>query len=243
MMLWLFGASLAHAVEQSLVYDLTLLGEPVGHRTVKITYIPPSGSDSGSRDVESLTEIDMTVAGKKISYQQHATARFSDTKTRFVSIVSINDKRFELQGKNLSNQSWIIHEIVPSGVLKKEYSAYDVEAISLALFDPGQSHKWTEGHQSIYHVEMGDVWSGEWHSAKESSISNNGVSVFGREIRYHSEQGDVEAAWSSEGILIDWNVKLMGVTLDATLRNIPEMPDFGEVNLQNSFKGVQEESL
>ena len=121
-MLWLFGVSLASAVEQSLVYDLTLSGEPVGHRTVTISYIPPSGPDSGSRDIESLTEIDMTIAGKNISYQQHATAQFSDTKTRFVSIVSINDKRFELQGKNRSNQSWVIHEILPSGVLKKEYS-------------------------------------------------------------------------------------------------------------------------
>ena len=48
----------------------------------------------------------------------------------------MNGENFELQGKNRSNQSWVIHEVLPSGVLKQEYSAYDVQAISLALFDP-----------------------------------------------------------------------------------------------------------
>lgn len=242
-MMWLLGMSVVHAAEQSLVYDLMLSGEPVGHRTVTISYIPPTESSPSARNIESLTEIDMVVAGQEISYQQHATARFSQGKTRFVSIVSVNDERFELQGKSRSNQSWVVHEVLPSGVLKEEYSAYEVQAISLALFDPGQANQWKEGHQSFYHIEMGDIWSGEWHSEKETSISNNGQSVFGREVRYHSDKGDVVAAWSSEGILIDWTLKMLGVSLDATLRNLPATPDFGEVKLQKSFQGVQEESL
>jgi hypothetical protein len=243
MLMWLVGSSLAQAAEQSLVYDLTLAGEPVGHRTVTIKYATAKDRDSGSREVESFTEINMTIAGKEIAYQQHATGVFTDSKTRFVSIVSLNGTNFELQGKSRSNQSWIVHEILPSGVLKHEYSAYEVQGISLALFDPGQSNQWTEGHQSFYQIETGDVWSGEWHSEKESSISNNGESILGRQSRYHSDKGDLVAAWSSEGLLLDWELKIMGVTLDATLRNLPAKPDFGEVNIQQSFQGVEEESL
>ena len=243
MWMCLLGMAFAENPKQFLVYDLTLAGEPVGQRTMTISYTAPQGNIVGSRQIESMTEIEMVVAGKKISYQQHATATFTDSKTRFVSIVSVNDKRFELQGKNLSNQSWVIHEIMPSGVLKKELGADEVQAISLALFDPGQAHRWKEGRQSFYHLEMGDVWSGEWHSSNETSISNNGQSIFGREIRYHANEGDLEMAWSTEGILIDWQVQVMGLTLDANLRNIPAMPDFGEINLQQSFSGVQEEKL
>ena len=243
MLIWILASSMAHAVEQSLVYDLTLAGTPVGTRTVKIRYVSPTGRQSGARELESFTEVETSLGGKKVVYQQHATAKFTDSKTQFVSVVSLNGKNFELQGRNRSNQSWVIHEIVPSGVLKQEYSAYEVQGISLALFDPGQANKWTESSQNFYQIETGDVWSGEWHSEKETSISNNGQTIYGREARYHSTKGDVVAGWSTEGIMLNWQLKIMGVTLDATLRNLPANPDFGDVNVQKSFQGVQEESL
>lgn len=243
MLIWLLVNSVAHAVEQSLVYDLTLTGTPVGSRTVKIRYVSLPGGGSGAREIESFTELNMRVAGQKVEYQQHATATFTDSKTHFVSIVSLNGKNFELQGKSRPNQSWVIHEILPSGVLKQEYSATEIQGISLALFDPGQANRWSEGYQSFYQIETGDVWSGEWHSEKETSISNNGETIYGREARYHSNNGDVVAGWSSEGIVLNWQLKIMGITLDATLRNLPASPDFGDVNVQKSFQGVQEESL
>ena len=243
MLIWLLGSATASAVEQSLVYDLTLAGEPVGSRTVKIRYISPTEHDSSARQIESFTEVNMTITGKSIKYQQHATAKFTDYKTQFVSIVAVNEKNYELQGKSRSNQSWVIHEILPSGVLKQEYSSTDVQSISLALFDPGQTNKWSEGYQSFYQIETGDVWSGEWHSEKETSISNNGEIVHGREARFHSSKGDMVMGWSTEGIVLNWQLKILGVTLDATLRNLPANPDFGDVNLQKSFQGVEEESL
>ena len=58
---------MAHAVEQSLVYDLTLAGEPVGTRTIKIRYISPTERDSSARETESFTELNMTVAGKVLN--------------------------------------------------------------------------------------------------------------------------------------------------------------------------------
>ena len=243
MLMWILANSVAHAVEQSLVYDLTLSGVPVGSRTVKIRYVSPNGPQSGSREIESFTELQGNIAGKRVEYQHHVTAKFTDSKTRFVSIVSLNGQNFELQGKSRPNQSWVIHEVLPSGVLKQEYSPYEVQGISLALFDPGQANRWSEGQQDFYQIETGDVWSGEWHSEKETSISNNGETIYGREVRYHSSKGDVVAGWSSEGIMLNWQLKIMGVTLDATLRNLPENPDFGDVNVQKSFQGVQEESL
>ena len=243
MLMWIISISVAYAVEQSLVYDLTLSGVPVGSRTVKIRYVSPKERQSGAREIESFTELQCNIAGKLVEYQNHATAKFTDSKTHFVSIVSLNGQNFELQGKSLPNQSWVIHEVLPSGVLKQEYTPSEVQGISLALFDPGQANKWSEGPQDFYQIETGDVWSGEWHSGKETSISNNGESIYGREVRYHSSKGDVVAGWSSEGIMLNWQLKIMGVILDATLRNLPDNPNFGDVNVQKSFQGVQEESL
>ena len=79
MLIWILGSTVAHAVEQSLVYDLTLAGEPVGSRTVKIRYIPPTERESGAREIESFTEVKMTIAGKGIQYQQ-LRRKFTDYK-------------------------------------------------------------------------------------------------------------------------------------------------------------------
>ena len=70
--------------------------------------------------------------------------------------------------------------------MKQEYSADEVQGISLALFDPGQQINGQKVLKRSYQIETGDVWSGEWHSEKETSISNNGQTIYGREARYHS---------------------------------------------------------
>ena len=181
--------------------------------------------------------------GQSISYQQNVTGRFSSNGTQFVSIVQLNDERFELQGRQRSNKTWVINEILPSGVLKHVFSPADIQDISLALFDPRQSAQWRSGTQSIYEVEMGTIWSGEWTELGEQHIQNNEASLYGRTVRYNSEQGEMTGTWSNEGLLIDWELSIMGITLDAKLRNIPESPNFGEIQVNNSFSGVEEEEL
>lgn len=244
MLLLLLNLAEASESHQILIYDLLLSGEPVGHRTVDITYqYPVEGELTGSRKIDSMTVINFEKMGQSISYQQNVTGRFSSNGTQFVSIVQLNDERFELQGKQRSNRTWVINEILPSGVLKHVFSPADIQDISLALFDPKQSDLWRSGPQSIYEVEMGTIWSGDWTELGEQSIQNNDKSVYGRTLRYHSDQGEMTGTWSNEGLLIDWELSIMGITLDAKLRNIPDNPNFGEIQVDNSFSGVEEEEL
>lgn len=239
-----FGLANAAANQQTLVYDLLLAGEPVGTRTVKITYEPPVGDEmTGSRKIDSMTVVSFSTIGQSVSYQQNVTGRFSSQNTQFVSIVQLNDERFEIQGRQRSNRTWVMNEIMPSGVLKHVFSPSEIQDISLALFDPGQATHWRTGPQSFYEVETGSVWSGEWHDLGERSIQNNADVVFGRTARHNSNQGDWTGTWSNEGVLIDWELSIMGFTLNAKLRNIPAMPNFGEIQVDNSFVGVEEEEL
>ena len=103
--------------------------------------------------------------------------------------------------------------------------------------------QWRTGRQNIYEIETGSVWSGDWSSLGEHSIQNQETSVFGRQLRFHGQRGDWTGTWSTEGLLIDWSLTVLGVTVDATLRSIPELPQFGEIQLESSFGGVQEEEL
>jgi hypothetical protein len=234
----------AEPIQQSLIYDLMIVGEPVGHRKVTITYIPPTGDSlDGAREIESFTDIQMTVAGKDIVYRQQATGYFSDSGSKFVSVVSINDESFEIQGKQRSNNVWTINQILPSGIHRQQFSPNELTDISLALFDPGQAMQWRTGQQSIYEVETGSVWTGDWSSLGEHSITNQDTAVYGRKMRFHGHRGDWTGTWSTEGLLIDWSLTVIGVTVDATLRSIPDLPQFGEIELETSFGGVQEEEL
>ncbi len=230
---------------QSLVYDLSFKGQPVGIREINIQYLPASKNmPYGSRILESWTEVEVIVAGKKIAYKQRATGHFSERKSRFVSSVTVDNAQFELQGKQTENGNWTIHEMTPNGSKSKEYRHSELNDISLALFDPGQSESWLNGENlKIYHTEMGEVWKGEWIALPNVEIKTTNAEVVGRQLRFHCPEGDVDLAWSDTGILIDWTLRIMGLELDADIRNIPALPQFGNIEKFDSFQGVKEEEL
>ena len=244
LLLYLVYSAFAQS-SQSLVYDLTYKGQPVGIREITIQYLPATeNSPHGSRMLESWTEFEAVVAGKKIVYKQRATGHFSDRKSRFVSAVTVNDQHFELQGKQERGEGWTIHEINSKGVTSTEYKAYEVNDISLALFDPGQSESWQDKSLTkIYHVEMGEVWMGEWIELQDVQVTTIKETVTGKQLRYHSPDGELDAAWSDTGIVIDWTLRVLGVELEADIRNIPELPQFGNIEQFESFQGVKEEEL
>jgi len=230
---------------QSLVYDLSFKGQPVGIREINIRYLPATATmPYGSRILESWTELKVTVAGKEITYQQRATGHFSDRKSRFVSSVSVNGQNFEFQGKQSENGAWTIHEMTDSGVTTNEYKSYEVHDVSLALFDPGQAASWMDGSISkIYHTEMGELWTGEWIALPDVQVQMPDSQVTGKQLRFHSDDGDVDAAWSDTGIVIDGTLRVLGLELDADIRNIPALPQFGNIETFDSFQGVKEEEL
>ena len=230
---------------QSLVYDLSFKGQPVGIREITIRYLPASSNmPYGSRILESWTELNITIAGKEITYQQRATGHFSDRKSRFVSSVSVNGQNFELQGKQSESGAWTIHEMTDSGLSTTEYKPYELNDVSLALFDPGQAASWMDGSMSkIYHMEMGEIWTGEWISLPDVQVQMASSQVTGKQLRFHCTEGDVDAAWSDTGIVIDGTLRIMGLELDADIRNIPALPQFGNIDNVDSFQGVKEEEL
>ena len=245
-MLWCSIFLSAHAQSsQSLVYDLSFKGQPVGVREIEIKYLPASKYvPYGSRILQSWTEVETSSAGQKIQYRQRATGHFSDRKSRFVSSVEVNGKSFEFQGKQSEDGTWIIHEVTAAGVTNQEYSVRELNDISLALFDPGQSAGWMTGEkQKIYHLEMGEVWTGEWIALPDVEVRTSSEQVRGTQFRFHSPEGDVDAAWSDTGIVIDWQLRILGLELDADIRNIPELPQFGNIEVFDSFQGVEEEEL
>ena len=233
---------------QTLFYDLSIKGLAVGHREVKITYIPATdASPLGSRRIESYTEIIGSIRGQKVEYIQRATAHLSEQSSKkFVSTISLNDRRTELQGKQRRDGSWIIHQITPAGVVKKKFSRSGLHAFSLELFDPGQQDRWEDGDRlRLFPVELGelDIWEGKWQSNGSQQLSSSSESITGNQLSIRLDEADLQAVWSHHGVLMDWSLTLGGIKIDADIRDIPIAPKFGEISPIKDFSGVQEEEL
>ena len=233
---------------QTLFYDLSIKGLTVGHREVKITYIPASDtSPLGSRRIESYTELKTSIHGQDVEYIQRATTQLSEQSSKtFVSSISLNENLTELQGRQKRDGSWIVHQITPAGVVKKNYSRSGLHAFSLELFDPGQHSRWEKGDRlRLFPIELGelDIWEGVWTSDGSHQLTNSYESISGSQLTIDMDSGAFEALWSHHGVLIDWSLRIGGIRIDADIRNIPKAPEFGEITPVKSFGGVKEEEL
>ena len=251
MMIGYFLFGLAHAntnPSQTLVYDLSIKGLAVGSRTVTITYIPASEKTPlGGRKIKSFTELEASINGKKVTYVQRTTAQISERFTKnFVSTISINGNVTELQGKQKKDGTWAINQVIGNQVTKKEFSRNGLHAFSLELFDPGQLSRWQDGEKFRFlptETGMLDVFEGEWSEQGQFRLSNQYESISGQKLKINTQQGVLEALWSTSGLLIDWSISISGVRVDADIRNIPKPPEFGEIGPIKSFGGVEEEEL
>jgi len=233
---------------QVLIYDLSIKGLTVGTRKVTITYIPASEDNPlGSRRLESFTEVEAKIHGKKLSYLQRTSAQLSNQTTKkFVSSISVNGQVTELQGKQKKDGTWAVNQIISGKVTKKEYSRNGLHAFSLELFDPGQISRWEEGDRFRFlSLESGelDVLEGTWSSKGQFQLTNAYESISGQKLSIKTDKGGLEALWSHTGLLIDWSLTISGIRVDADIRDIPKPPQFGEIAPMKTFGGVEEEEL
>lgn len=233
--------------EQSLVYDLTMNGQIVGQRRVRIQYLPASSKlPYGSRIVESWTSLDYDVplTGKNISYTKRATGHFSARGSKFVSVVDVAGDGFEFQGNQRQGGMWNIYEQQGKDLSQRKLSSSEMQSFSLALFDPGQLEQWISGaNRNIYHVEMGELWTGSWTQLPSKSISVGDVTLEGIAMHYQSTHGELDVLWSDSGLVLDFTLRVNGLVLDANLRSLPAPPQFGNIAPILQFDGVEEESL
>ena len=230
---------------QSLVYDLTANGRHVGTRTIKIEYRPATDEyPYESRYMIFRTDIHTKIAGQDVTYKQYATGIFALKEMEFEATNTLNDDSFEIQGRQRSNQNWIIHEIVPSGVTTTEYSKEELSNISLSLFDPGQAEKWQQDDiQRLYYMESSSIDEGSWSKGDDVSIQSMNRTVLGHRYFYNSGFGSVTGVWSDTGILLKGDIELAGLNVTAKIQNVPGLLEVGTTSIYNTFGGVTEEEL
>ena len=160
-----------------------------------------------------------------------------------MSALSWNDSNREYQGRLSNKGTWLIHDIGPEKTIVNEFSNFEMELPSIAFYDPVLSQRLIEKKQSnIFFIEHGHIVSGEWSEQGPEKQRISGKKIEGLRYDFHSEK-PYQAVWSDTGLLMSWEIHYNQVDLKGKIKEIPDQPDFGQIESLKSFEGVQEEEL
>lgn len=239
--LFSFGAA-AIGGEQVLVYDLRLDGATVGTREVTIRYLRTSAGEV--RIIESYTDLRASIAGVSYAVKNRASAKVGAGAPGFTSSVDENGKVREIQGRLLPDHRWQI-TIAETGKIETWYlRPSEMQLSSLDLLDAQRSRNlWgaVGSPVAMLLVESGAVLTGPVASLGERTLKVGGVDVATNRYAWTSEAGASELAWTSDGVLVQYTTRLLGVPVSATLRELPPPPSFGEIEGFEPQGGALEE--
>lgn len=219
-LLALLSTALALPAPQTLTWNLTIQGQPVGTRTATVKYFESSGA-SPLRMVESWTEVDGTVGPVRVQYKQRLTAHAENDAASFQSVVDQNGTPREVQGR-LSGAGWKV--IVAEGGRQRTYDLdYGKIQLSTAdLLDP-DSRVQLGAYSTVrlLSAETGDIYEGTVKSLGPKDVKIGEQFIPTQAWSWTGPQGDSEFYWTEEGYLVRYKMRLLGIVLEGTLTKAP----------------------
>jgi hypothetical protein len=204
--------------EHTLVWDIAVNGQPVGTRNLVVRYL----GEGGSRILESYTAIEGQVGPTRLRWRQRMTAHVDPREpASFHSVIDNDGTPIEIQGR-WTPSAWVVTTLASGRPRTVELPLTRVDLSTADLFDPDS--RLTLSHfddARILSAETGEVLSGPVQSlgVREVTIAGKPVSV--TSYAWTGPQGRWELSYSADGFLVRSVSQLLGVTLEATLREPP----------------------
>jgi len=212
--------ALAAEREQTLVWDVTSQGTSLGTRTLVVRYL--EGETGTNRVLEAFTDLNGQVGQMKIRWRQRMTAYVgANEPASFHSVIETNGTTIEVQGR-WTQSNWVVTTVANSKPRTVELAPTKIDLSTADLLDPDSrlplSH-FTTAH--VLSAETGEVLTGPMTSmgAKELTVAGQPVPV--TTYVWTSPQGGSELSYSSDGFLVRQVTQLLGVTIEAQLRQPP----------------------
>lgn len=216
------GVGRAADREQTLVWDLTVEGTPVGRRSLVVRYLE---DDSGAtlRMLESYTEINGALGPMRVRWVQRMTASVDPREpASFTSVVDQNGSTLEVQGR-WTPANWVVVTATSAG--RPRETAMPLSRIDLStadLMDPYSRLPLSYFDTvRILSAETGEVLSGpvEKLGVVDVTIARQPIQVTG--YAWTSPQGRSEFYYSADGFLVKYTTQLVGIELEAVLHDPP----------------------
>lgn len=221
-MLFLLLATLALAadLQHTLVWDLSVQGNPVGTRKVTIKYVTEGVATR--RILEAFTDVDGQVGPIRARYRQRMTAHVAPGEpASFHSVVEENGRLMEIQGR-WTPSIWMVTTTADRRSRSAEYPLNAIDLSTADLMDPyslvGFDRRSTA---RVLSAESGDVVQGPVVAlgVEELSVKGSAIQVTG--YQWTSPQGQSTFWYSADGFLVKYQTQLLGITLDAVLHDPP----------------------
>ncbi len=238
-LLALLGSSTAFAQEeQVLLYDIFLGSKPVGSREVAIRTLPPQpGVAPETRLLRVTTRIDARVAGLDYDIDSRADARATASKMSFVASTRTNGETVEIQARQDPSGTWLVTAITKGSIQQLSYRSMDVDLTGLDLFDPVR-HKLLDperGQASLLMAETGTLLSGSVAARGAGQVQVGQEAVPADQVEWRPVTGPVSLSYNLDGLLVGYEVQILGKTLTARLRSMPPPRAWGAVDVQTEF--------
>jgi hypothetical protein len=217
---WLVGAALAGTFEHKLVWDMSVDGTTVGSRELTVRYLESDGGTN--RILESYTDINGTLGPLKVRWRQRMTAHVDAKEpASFHSVVDQGGNVLEVQGRWTPTQ-WLVTTTANGRSRTNEVPLGRVDLSTADLMDPYSKLPLTHFREArVLSAESGDVLIGpvEQLGVSEVRVKTQTIQVSG--YAWTSPQGRSEFFYSADGFLVKYKTQLMGIALEAVLREPP----------------------
>ena len=236
---WL-GPTLGSAwgLQQELVYDVTCDGQPAGELRVVLR-----SDEDGHRfvDLEATLGADVrwgrldatlteeALLGRSSQAALNVDGAWTQVRTRL-------DTKVDL---------WGVYVEGPGGSSEVGYKRDAISLSSLDLFDPDR-HRALGSFDTanLILLESGEVIRGRVTVRGDGTAQVGAVDLASEGLRFKSKRLSLEADWlDPNGHLARLRVDWMGHRFEATLRAVPQTPNFGTTDGTVTSTGMQEESL
>jgi hypothetical protein len=213
--------AVAHAAgDQKLVWDLSVKGVNVGSR--ELTVREMDGADGPSRVLESYTEINGMIGPLKVRWRQRMTAHVDARQpASFISVVDQNGTVLEIQGR-WTPSAWMVTTTTNGRARTTEMPLPRIDLSTADLIDPNSrlplSH-FTEAR--MLSAESGEVLVGPLERLGVSELPIDGQPIQVTGYAWTNPQGRSEFQYSADGFLVKYRTQLLGVEVEAVLRDPP----------------------
>ncbi len=243
-MLTLFAlAPLAAAAEnQVLVWDITLDGREVGHRTETVKYLTNTDG-SVRRILEVWTEVDGSILGFKYSFRERLTADISGDVASFHAVADLSGSVTEVQARRGAT-SWTITTNFDGRETTREWPANSIDLSTADLIDPATSTPIGQFDQvRVLSAETGDIYEGPVKRLGESTVVVDAKTLVVEGYSWTSEDGVEGKLWyTPDGFLAKYEMEVMGRRLIGTLADPPPAGTDGNP-VSGSATGITEVNL
>jgi len=220
---WIVALALPAAAadrENTLVWDISAGGARIGTRNLVVRYL--DGEAGTSRILESYTELEGQLGPTRLRWRQRMTAHVDAREpASFHSVIDHDGTPIEVQGR-WTPSAWVVTTLANGRPRTVDMPLTRIDLSTADLLDPDT--RFPLSHFSdirMLSAETGEVLTGpvEQLGVREITIAGKPLAV--TTYAWTSPQGRWELSYSTDGFLVRSVTQLLGITLEAQLREPP----------------------